>query len=140
MAWTPSAPLFLATPRPTHRRPSLLAQELYLWPEVAEAGRQALSQRYRLLPYLYSTMRAAHDTGAPAMRPLWMTFPEDVAGHRNDRQFMFGDALLVTPVLTQGARSVEGHFPPGTWYSLWNASDVVHARCAALGIQRCVRV
>ncbi|RMZ57650.1 hypothetical protein APUTEX25_001850, partial [Auxenochlorella protothecoides] len=103
-------------------------QELYLWPEVAEAGRQALSQRYRLLPYLYSTMRAAHDTGAPAMRPLWMTFPEDVAGHRNDRQFMFGDALLVTPVLTQGARSVEGHFPPGTWYSLWNASDVVHAR------------
>ncbi len=82
----------------------------------------------------------AFQIAAPAMRPLWMTFPEDVAGHRNDRQFMFGDALLVTPVLTQGARSVEGHFPPGTWYSLWNASDVVHAGCAALGIQWCVRV
>lgn len=96
---------------------------------MAEAGRQALRQRYRLLPYLYSTMRAAHDTGAPAMRPLWMEFPEDAATHRNDRQFMFGDALLVTPVLTEGARSVEGHFPPGLWYSLWNASDVVHAGC-----------
>lgn len=100
-------------------------QELFLWPEVADAGRAALKQRYRLLPYIYTTMRKAHDTGAPAMRPLWMNFPEVAQTHLNDRQFMFGDSLLVTPVLNEGARSVQGFFPPGRWYSLWNTSDLV---------------
>ena len=102
-------------------------QELFLWPEVAAAGRAALRQRYRLLPYLYRTMHEAHATGVPAMRPLWMNFPRVPATHRNDRQFMFGHALLVSPVLEEGARSVEAFFPPGRWYSLWNSSDVVEA-------------
>ena len=102
-------------------------QELFLWPEVAAAGRAALRQRYRLLPYLYRAMHEAHATGVPAMRPLWMNFPRVPATHRNDRQFMFGHALLVSPVLEQGARSVEAFFPPGRWYSLWNSSDVVEA-------------
>lgn len=40
---------------------------------------------------------------------------------------MVGDALLVSPVLEQGATSVEAHFPPGTWHSLWEDGHVVEA-------------
>ncbi|KAL4448263.1 hypothetical protein ABPG75_005482 [Micractinium tetrahymenae] len=102
-------------------------QELYRWPEVAAAGKKALGMRYRLLPYLYSAFHAAHTSGAPVMRPLWLNFPADPHTHTFDRQFMVGDALLVSPVLQQGADSVEAYFPPGTWHSLWDDGAVVEA-------------
>jgi alpha-glucosidase (family GH31 glycosyl hydrolase) len=38
------------------------------------------------------------------------------------RQFMLGSALLVTPVLEQSAHSVEGYFPTGRWYDMWDRS------------------
>ena len=40
---------------------------------------------------------------------------------------MVGDALLVSPVLEQGADSVDAYFPPGTWHSLWEDGQVVDA-------------
>ena len=43
------------------------------------------------------------------------------------RQFMIGDALLVSPVLEQGTDSVEAYLPPGTWHSLWEDGAVVDA-------------
>lgn len=40
---------------------------------------------------------------------------------------MVGDALLVSPVLQQGATSVEAYFPQGTWHSLWDDGQAVQA-------------
>lgn len=100
-------------------------QELYRWPRVAEAGKKALGMRYRLLTYLYTSFWIAHNTGVPVMRPLWMNFPADSKTHENVRQFMVGDAVLVTPVLHQGADSVEGYLPAGTWHSLWDLQESI---------------
>lgn len=49
---------------------------------------------------------------------------------------MVGHALLVSPVLQQGATSVEAYFPPGTWHSLWDNGGVVAAECVAGGARR----
>ncbi|PSC70424.1 alpha-xylosidase 1 [Micractinium conductrix] len=102
-------------------------QELYRWPEVAAAGKKVLGMRYRLLPYLYTGLRNATATGAPLMRPLWLEFPQDRRTHKIDKQFMVGHALLVSPVLTQGADAVDAYFPPGVWHSLWATGEVVDA-------------
>lgn len=75
--------------------------------------------RYTLLPYLYTLLADAEASGALVARPLWVNFPEDSATHGIDEQFMLGSALLVSPVLTQGATSVNAYFPNGTWYSLF---------------------
>jgi alpha-glucosidase (family GH31 glycosyl hydrolase) len=40
---------------------------------------------------------------------------------------MVGEALLVSPVLDQGATSVDAYFPAGTWHSLWDDGGVVMA-------------
>lgn len=103
-------------------------QELYRWPLVEAAGRKVLRMRYSLLSYLYTAARQAHAAGAPLMRPLWMNFPADPSTHENHRQFMVGDALLVTPVLEAGTDSVEGYLPAGTWHSLWNKQDSIEAK------------
>ena len=94
---------------------------------MAAAGKKALGMRYKLLPYLYTAMHAAHSSGSPLMRPLWMNFPADPQSQENDRQFMVGASLLVSPVLQQGATSVNAHFPPGTWHCLWGGGDVIQA-------------
>lgn len=40
---------------------------------------------------------------------------------------MVGEALLVSPVLEQGASTVEAYFPPATWHSLWGDGQVIEA-------------
>lgn len=39
-----------------------------------------------------------------------------------DRQLLWGEALLITPVLEAGKVDVTGYFPRGTWYNLQNVS------------------
>lgn len=60
-------------------------QELYRWPEVADAGRKALSLRYALLPYLYAAMHDAARGGCPAFRALWFNHPDDAVTLDIDR-------------------------------------------------------
>ena len=45
------------------------------------------------------------------MRALAWNFPNDPNLAAADRQFFLGDSVLVTPVLEQGATSVDGVFP-----------------------------
>ncbi|VTJ57865.1 Hypothetical predicted protein [Marmota monax] len=45
-------------------------------------------------------------------------FPEDRHTWGVDRQLLWGEALLVTPVLEPGKDQVTGYFPLGTWYDL----------------------
>jgi len=63
--------------------------------------------RYRLMPYIYSLAWKVTDQGYTIMRGLPMDFSYDKNVLEIDNQFMFGSALLVTPV------SEHQHFPPG---------------------------
>lgn len=74
-------------------------QELYRWPKVAEAGRNALGLRYQLMPYLYTTFRHTAGHGCPLARPLFFGWPADPNARNIDRQWLMGDSVLITPVL-----------------------------------------
>ncbi|KAL4422944.1 hypothetical protein ABPG75_009141 [Micractinium tetrahymenae] len=79
--------------------------------------REAIRQRYALLPYLYTQFLAANGTGAPIMRPLWYDFPQDPATFGEQHTFMLGPSLLVAPVLDAGASQVQVLLPGGgVWY------------------------
>ena len=75
--------------------------------EVADISRAALLTRYSLLPLLYTLFYLAHAQGAPVFRALVFEFPADPATHPLDRQFMWGGALLFTPVLQPSTLSVQ---------------------------------
>jgi alpha-D-xyloside xylohydrolase len=79
-----------------------------------------LRLRYQLMPYIYSLGYQANQTGAPFMRGLFLDFGADpnVADLRDE--YMFGPALLVAPVVEQGATSRSVYLPAGTdWYNFW---------------------
>ncbi|GAO75756.1 glycoside hydrolase family 31 protein [Meiothermus ruber] len=82
--------------------------------------REALRFRYRLLPYLYSLARTAHEEGLPLLRPLGLHWPGEAAAWRDD-QFLLGEALLAAPVLRRGERAREVYLPPGGWQDFWSA-------------------
>ncbi len=64
--------------------------------------------------YLYTAARRHHDTGWPIVRGLFLEYPNDPAAYRFD-QFLFGDALLVAPVLAaDNHRRV--YLPEGDWF------------------------
>ena len=80
--------------------------------------------RYRLIPYIYTLARTAHDTGVPLMRPLWFRFPDDEKAATCDSQYMLGDALLVNPVTRKGARKWTTYLPGGRWYDFFTGESV----------------
>lgn len=102
-------------------------REPWLFGEPATSRiREALRERYALLPYLYTLFRWGNLTGQPIMRPLWYEFPNDSNVFDMDDAFMFGDSLLVYPVLEKDAESITARLP-GTepWYCAKTGS--VHA-------------
>ncbi|MCK6484053.1 MAG: DUF4968 domain-containing protein [Phycisphaerae bacterium] len=88
--------------------------------QTEAVNRRTIELRYRLLPYLYTEMRHAAETGLPVMRPLFMDFPELPDVWRVDSDFMFGRQLLIAPVLWEKAETRWLRLPPGTWYQFDN--------------------
>ncbi|MES1206281.1 MAG: TIM-barrel domain-containing protein, partial [Pseudomonadota bacterium] len=82
--------------------------------------------RYRLLPYIYSLAGAVTHQGGTILRPLVMDFRDDRAARQVADQFMFGPALLVSPVTVYKARARAVYLPatPGGWYDFWTGAHL----------------
>lgn len=92
------------------------AVEPWMFGEVAEKNtKAAIELKYQLFPYLYTYSRKAHDTGLPITRGLFMEFPNDAEAAKIDNQFIFGEELLVAPVLKKGERVKRVYLPEGEW-------------------------
>ncbi|MGI5371360.1 glycoside hydrolase family 31 protein [Streptomyces iakyrus] len=84
--------------------------------DVLEHARVALVERRRLLPYFMTLAHLARRTGAPYVRPLWWTAPEERALRECQDAFLLGDSLLVAPVLDPGADRRAVQLPRGRWH------------------------
>eukprot|EP00833_Pecoramyces_ruminatium_P017697 jgi/Orpsp1_1/1191729/evm.model.d7180000088088.1 len=95
-------------------------QEPYKWKSVAESSRRALAIRYEILPYMYTLLIKTHTESGMIVYPQSFLWPKDSIALENDKQFLVGKGIMITPVLTQGATSVEGYFPAGKWYDWYD--------------------
>uniref|UniRef100_A0A8C9HJ39 Glycoside hydrolase family 31 N-terminal domain-containing protein n=1 Tax=Piliocolobus tephrosceles TaxID=591936 RepID=A0A8C9HJ39_9PRIM len=73
--------------------------------------REAIRERYGLLPYWYSLFYHAHVASQPVMRPLWVEFPDELKTFDMEDEYMLGDALLVHPVTEPKATTVDVFLP-----------------------------
>ncbi len=86
--------------------------------EVEATAKKLLAFRYRLIPYMVGASEQAARTGLPLMRAMPLAFPHDRLARSFEGQYLFGDALLVAPIIRPGG-SVEVYFPAGqAWYDL----------------------
>ncbi len=91
-------------------------------------NRRAIELRYELLPYIYQVMREASETGIPALRPLFLEFPDDPETYGLQDQLLFGRDLLVAPVLREAATEREVYLPASDWYDYWTGRLVAGGR------------
>ncbi|KAM6202498.1 neutral alpha-glucosidase C [Rhynchocyon petersi] len=99
--------------RNTKRREPWLFGEKY-----TRLIREAIRERYTLLPYWYSLFYRANVTAEPIMRPLWVEFPNELETFSMEDEYMLGSALLVHPV-TEAKPTMVDVFLPGSdevWY------------------------
>ncbi|MGH7989018.1 MAG: TIM-barrel domain-containing protein, partial [Limisphaerales bacterium] len=82
-------------------------------------NKKTIELRYELLPYIYNTMERASQTGLPALRPLFLDFPDDEKVAAIDDEFLFGADLLVAPVLHEGMTERDIYLPKGDWFDYW---------------------
>ena len=80
--------------------------------------REAIRNRYRLLPIFYALFDENSRLGTPIVRPLFHAFPDDPRVLRKDDCFMLGDTLLVYPVMESSASQIEIYLPKGVWYDV----------------------
>jgi alpha-D-xyloside xylohydrolase len=86
--------------------------------------RTYLDLRYRLMPYLYSVAWQVTSNGSPFMRPLVMDFSDDAEALKVGDQYLFGPAILVSPVTAQGATTREVYLPGhAQWYDFWTGKS-----------------
>ena len=102
-------------------------------PEHLAIRRRYIEERYRLLPYLYTTAEEMSRTGLPIVRPLFLEFPSATPDHHPldldaPNQFMFGPSLLVAPFrYPDELDSYDVILPPGDWYNYWTGARVIGA-------------
>lgn len=93
------------------------ADNLQWW---SDAGLQQQFGRYarwhqRLVPYFARVAAQASQRGWPAVRPLWWGHEQQRELLAVDDAFLVGDALLVAPVVVEGATERRLLLPPGSW-------------------------
>ena len=78
--------------------------------------------RYQLMPYIYTAVRQAYDTGISICRPLYYEWPEANEAYRAEQEYMFGDDILVSPVVTAAERDGmafhQTWLPEGQWFDV----------------------
>lgn len=93
-------------------------------PDYERINKKFIELRYKLLPYLYSQFHKAYKEGTPIIRPIFFDYPEDKQTYWSEREFLFGDAFLIAPVLWDGARKREIRLPEGIWYDYWTDEKI----------------
>jgi len=83
---------------------------------------ETVKLRYALMPYIYTAARQAYDTGVSLCRPLYYEWPEQNNAYLFEDEYMFGDDILVAPVVTpsgaDGKASRRTWLPEGKWFDV----------------------
>lgn len=105
---------------PMMRTHAQLKPEPYHYPQYADISRKFIKIRYEWLPYNYTLAYENAAYGLPLARPL--NFNGDNPDGRFAKvsdEYMWGDEVLVAPVMKAGAKSRKVLFPEGEWIN-WN--------------------
>mgnify|MGYP001351322546 CR=1 FL=1 len=82
--------------------------------EACDVLRHFTKLKGRLMPYLFANAVKAHEKGVPMMRAMVMEYSDDPACLPLDRQYMFGDNLLIAPVFNEEG-TAQFYLPKGKW-------------------------
>ncbi len=83
-------------------------RRIWAYPEpYSSVLRSTFQLRYAMQPYIYTEARRTYDTGVAFFRPLYYDWPEEAAAYDSKDEYLFGDNLLVAPVIALADKKSE---------------------------------
>lgn len=92
--------------------------------EIFLSMKEALRERHRLLPYLYTANVETHEKGEALIRPLYYEYPEESQAYEYQNQYLFSSQLLVMPIVHETSKTYKFAkediwLPEGKWYDYY---------------------
>lgn len=107
----------------------------WLYGPIAErAATRAIRLRYALLPYIYSYAWRDTRAGVGLVRPLTFGWPDDRHVRNDSAAWLFGQWLLVSPVVQRDQQLKRIYLPPGIWTSWSTGGIYLGGRAITLGL------
>ena len=91
---------------------------------VIPVFRRLTRVRMNLIPYIQSQAWLSTQTGLPMISPLQVEFPGEGTDGKAVYEYMFGQSLLVAPVVEEGNSRWQVSLPAGKWRDLWTHTGV----------------
>ena len=93
--------------------------------EITAIVKKFIELRYQLLPYLYTAFWQYLSEGTPILKSLVLYDQEDIQTHYRTDEFIFGDKILVCPILEANSKGRRMYLPKGIWYNNWTKKPIV---------------
>ncbi|MFI3305135.1 MAG: glycoside hydrolase family 31 protein [Rikenellaceae bacterium] len=99
--------------------------------EFEALARKYIGLRYALMPYIYSEAWRVTNEGRVMMSHLSYSYPEDKKVWEIDDQYLFGESMMICPVVEAGARTREVYLPEGVWFDYWSGTRHEGGECVS---------
>ncbi|HWU75802.1 MAG TPA: TIM-barrel domain-containing protein [Rhodanobacter sp.] len=103
-------------------------------PIAEKAATRAIRLRYALIPYMYAYQHQDHTHGVGLVRPLAFAWPHDPEVRNDSSTWLFGQWLLVSPVVQQGQTVKHVYLPAGRWVDWFSGKVYSGGQTARLEI------
>jgi oligosaccharide 4-alpha-D-glucosyltransferase len=104
-----------------HAQDEVPSEPVYRAPQVLARAREAVRERYRMLPYNYTLAFENSRSGMPLMRPLMFEEPGNPALRGECRSYLWGRDFLVSPVVEPGLARKDMYFPrTSAWFDFYS--------------------
>lgn len=92
--------------------------------QITDIVRKFIEIRYQLLPYLYTAFWRYIDEGLPIISSLVVDYQTDSQTYFRNDEFLYGDKILVCPIVEPNSKGRRMYFPEGNWYNYFTDEKV----------------
>ncbi|OZV69341.1 TIM-barrel domain-containing protein [Winogradskyella aurantia] len=104
-----------------HAQEDVPSEPIFRSEKAKNLAKEAIQMRYRMLPYNYNLMYDNSQHGKPLMRPLFFEEPYNEELYSYSSTYLWGQDILVSPILEPGKKLQEVYFPKGSdWFDIEN--------------------
>jgi alpha-D-xyloside xylohydrolase len=83
--------------------------------EFLKIFRKMVEMRYRLMPYIFTQAFIASQHGWPMLKTMFLNYPDEPATWNLEDQYMFGEEMLIAPIIEENMNTKNVYLPKGKW-------------------------
>jgi len=108
-----------------HAQEEVPSEPIFREPKTKALAKKSIELRYSLLPYNYTLAFENNQFGTPLMRPLFFEESLNNELFNNDKSYLWGNNILVSPVVKSGIKTQEVYFPSdNNWFNFYTNEKI----------------